>query len=165
MGSLCYTHAMHATLETNRGNIIIETMEKDAPNTVANFVKLAKKGFYDGTKFHRVIQGFMIQAGDPKSKDDNLMDEWGSGDPGYKFDDEIHENNYNEIGTIAMANAGPNTNGSQFFINTADNRRSLDDKHTVFGRVIDGFQVLKQIERTPTGPHDRPLDPVVIEHV
>lgn len=139
-------------------------METDAPNTVANFVKLAKQGFYDGTKFHRVIAGFMIQGGDPKTKDDDLEDEWSTGDPGYKFDDEIYEGNSNEIGTISMANAGPDTNGSQFFINTADNN-FLDSKHTVFGRCIDGFDVIKNIERTPTGVADRPLDPVIIERV
>jgi len=155
---------MKITLQTNKGNIVLEMMEKDAPNTVANFVKLAKSGFYDGTKFHRVIEGFMIQGGDPKSKDDALMAEWGTGGPGYQFDDEIHESNHNEMGTISMANAGRNTNGSQFFINTKDND-FLDDKHTVFGRVIDGFDVVQQIERTPTGVADRPLDPVVIERV
>ncbi len=155
---------MKITLHTNRGDITFETMEADAPKTVANFAKLAKSGFYDGTKFHRVIAGFMIQGGDPKTKDDDLEDEWGTGDPGYKFDDEIHANNLNEIGTLSMANAGLHTNGSQFFINTADNN-FLDTKHTVFGRVIDGFDVIKDIERTPTGPSDHPLDPVVIERV
>lgn len=155
---------MQITLHTGKGDITLDMMESDAPKTVANFVKLAKSGFYDGTKFHRVIAGFMIQGGDPKTKDDELMAEWGTGDPGYKFDDEIHAENHNEVGTISMANAGPNTNGSQFFINTADNN-FLDAKHTVFGRVIDGFEVIKQIERTPTGPGDRPLDHVVIERV
>ena len=139
-------------------------METEAPHTVANFVKLAKEGFYNGTKFHRVIAGFMIQGGDPNSKNDDMEDEWGMGGPGYQFADEIHANNSNDIGTISMANAGPNTNGSQFFINTADNN-FLDTKHTVFGRVADGFDVIKAIERTPTGPSDRPLDHVVIETV
>ena len=143
---------------------MLEMMEAEAPNTVANFTKLAKEGFYNGTKFHRVIAGFMIQGGDPNSKDDDREDEWGMGGPGYQFADEIHENNSNEIGTISMANAGPNTNGSQFFINTADNN-FLDTKHTVFGRVIDGFEVVKAIERTATGPSDRPLDHVVIERI
>ena len=160
----CYTREMKITLHTNKGDIILEMMEADAPNTVANFVKLAKSGFYDGTKFHRIIAGFMIQGGDPKTKDDGLEDEWGMGDPGYKFDDEIYANNSNELGTISMANAGPNTNGSQFFINTADNN-FLDSKHTVFGRVVLGFDVIKSIERTPTGRSDRPLEHVVIERV
>jgi len=155
---------MQITLHTNRGKVVLEMMEADAPKTVANFVKLAKSGFYDGTKFHRIIAGFMIQGGDPKTKDDDLEGEWGTGDPGYKFDDEIHANNSNEIGTISMANAGPNTNGSQFFINTADNN-FLDTKHTVFGRVVEGFDVIKQIERTSTDPSDRPFDPVIIEKV
>src|SRR3989338_5514058 len=112
---------MKATLHTTKGDIVIELMESDAPNTVANFVKLAKAGFYDGTKFHRVIKDFMIQGGDPQTKDDSLMARWGTGGPGYTFEDEIHAHNKNDIGTIAMANAGPDTNGSQFFINTPEN--------------------------------------------
>ncbi|HEY4527162.1 MAG TPA: peptidylprolyl isomerase [Candidatus Paceibacterota bacterium] len=155
---------MHITLHTNKGNIILEMMEQDAPKTVGNFVKLAKNGFYDGTKFHRVIAGFMIQGGDPNSKDDERKDEWGMGGPGYQFADEIHEHNENDMGTIAMANAGPGTNGSQFFINTTDNH-FLDSKHTVFGRVALGFDVIKSIERTSTDPSDRPFDPVIIEKV
>src|SRR3990167_5222842 len=103
---------MKITLRTGKGDIEIEMMETDAPKTVANFVKLAKEGFYDGTKFHRVIKDFMIQGGDPQTKDDELMDRWGTGGPDYKFEDEIHANNKNAKGTIAMANAGPNTNGS-----------------------------------------------------
>ena len=152
------------TLRTNKGNMTFELLEKEAPETVANFLQLAKEGFYDGTKFHRVIEGFMVQGGDPFTKDDSLMERWGTGGPGYRFADEIHEHNKNEIGTIAMANAGPDTNGSQFFINTADNN-FLDEKHTVFGRLIDGFDVLKAIERTPTGTSDRPLDAVTLESI
>ena len=155
---------MNIVLHTNKGDIALQMVEQDAPKTVANFVKLAKSGFYDGTKFHRVIEGFMIQGGDPNSKDDSMTGQWGMGGPGYQFEDEIHDNNKNEMGTIAMANSGPNTNGSQFFINTANNH-FLDDKHTVFGHVVDGFDVIKNIERTPTGPSDRPLDAVVIEKV
>ena len=155
---------MNVTLHTNRGDITITLMGTDAPNTVANFIKLAKSGSYDGTKFHRVIPGFMIQGGDPNSKDDSKMQEWGMGGPGYQFDDEIHANNRNEAGTIAMANAGPDTNGSQFFINVANNA-FLDDKHTVFGRVLAGMDVVQQIEQTPTGSNDRPLEPIVIERV
>src|SRR5271165_2521121 len=104
-----------AILHTNKGDITIE-FSVDAPNTAANFIKLAQEGFYDGTKFHRVIKDFMIQGGDPQTKDDALMARWGTGGPGYTFADEIHPNNNNDIGTISMANAGPNTNGSQFFI-------------------------------------------------
>ncbi|MBI2030630.1 peptidylprolyl isomerase [Candidatus Kaiserbacteria bacterium] len=136
----------------------------DAPNTVANFIKLAKEGFYDGTKFHRVIANFMIQGGDPQTKDDSLAPQWGTGGPGYKFADEIHANNHNEIGTISMANAGPNTNGSQFFINTAPNN-FLDAKHTVFGRVTAGMDVVQTIENTPVGASDRPISPMIIERV
>jgi cyclophilin family peptidyl-prolyl cis-trans isomerase len=155
---------MNATMHTNKGDIEIELMESDAPNTVANFVKLAKNGFYDGTKFHRVIRDFMIQGGDPQTKDDSLQARWGMGGPGYQFEDEIHLNNMNNIGTISMANAGPDTNGSQFFINTADNS-FLDDKHTVFGKVVKGMDVVQAIEATETGAQDRPLQPVIIERV
>lgn len=155
---------MQATLHTNQGDITIEFMDSDAPNTVANFVKLAKAGFYDGTKFHRVIQDFMIQGGDPLTKDDSMIDRWGTGDPGYKFNDEIHKNNKNDIGTIAMANSGPNTNGSQFFINVANNN-FLDTKHTVFGRVTAGMDVVTKIEGVETGANDRPLEPVIIESI
>lgn len=156
--------AMKATLETNMGPITIELLGDDAPQTVANFEKLARAGFYDGTKFHRVIAGFMIQGGDPQSKDDSLQARWGTGGPGYTFADEIHANNKNVIGTISMANAGPNTNGSQFFINTADNN-FLDGKHTVFGKVVAGMETVKKIEATKTGPNDRPQEPMVIQRV
>ena len=124
-------------------------MVADAPKTTENFVKLAKEGFYDGTKFHRVIKGFMIQGGDPQTKDDALMARWGTGGPGYKFEDEIHGQNRNDVGTIAMANSGPNTNGSQFFINTAPNN-FLDAKHTVFGKVIQGMDVVNAIQDVET---------------
>ena len=155
---------MKITLHTSKGDVGIELMEGDAPKTVANFVKLAKEGFYDGTKFHRVIKDFMIQGGDPQTKDDALMARWGTGDPGYKFEDEIHANNRNEVGTIAMANSGPNTNGSQFFINTAPNN-FLDTKHTVFGKVVEGMDVVNAIQSVETNEGDRPLEPVVITGV
>jgi len=155
---------MNATLHTNKGDITIELMEKDAPKTVANFVKLAGEGFYDGTKFHRVIKGFMIQGGDPQTKDDTLSARWGTGGPGYTFADEIHAKNQNDVGTIAMANAGPNTNGSQFFINTAANS-SLDRKHTVFGKVVSGLEVVVAIEGSTTDESDRPTEAMVIENV
>ncbi len=155
---------MQATFKTNKGDIVIELMDADAPNTVANFVKLSNAGFYNGTKFHRVIKGFMIQGGDPQTTDDGLMARWGTGGPGYQFEDEIHAHNTNNIGTIAMANAGPNTNGSQFFINTAANN-FLDAKHTVFGKVVSGMEVVTSIENTPTNDNDRPLTPMVIESI
>lgn len=155
---------MMITLHTSKGDITLEMMEKEAPGTVANFAKLAKEGLYDGTKFHRVIKGFMIQGGDPQTKDDSLMSRWGTGGPGYKFADEIHANNHNAAGTIAMANAGPNTNGSQFFINVKDNN-FLDTKHTVFGKVVSGMDVVQAIENVATNETDRPLEAVVITSV
>ncbi len=155
---------MQATLSTTKGDIVIELFGDKKPNTVANFTKLAKEGFYNGVKFHRVIKGFMIQGGDPLTKDDTQMDAWGTGGPGYKFADEIGNDNKNDIGTISMANSGPNTNGSQFFINTAANN-FLDPKHTVFGKVISGMDVVKAIEATPTGTADRPLSSMVINSI
>jgi len=156
--------AMQATLHTNQGDITIEFLGNDAPNTVANFTKLAQEGFYNGTKFHRVIKGFMIQGGDPLTKDDAMQARWGTGGPGYQFADEIHANNKNEIGTISMANSGPNTNGSQFFINVAPNN-FLDGKHTVFGKVTAGMDVVAKIEATQTGANDRPVQPMIIESI
>jgi peptidylprolyl isomerase len=155
---------MKATLQTNKGDIMIDFFEKETPETVANFIKLAKAGFYDGVKFHRVIKGFMIQGGDPLTKDDTRMSAWGTGGPGYKFDDEITTTNSNHTGTISMANAGRNTNGSQFFINLGNND-FLNSKHTVFGHVTSGMEVVKSIEATPTAAGDRPLEHVVINSV
>lgn len=155
---------MHATLHTTKGDITIEFFSADAPKTVENFVTLAKTGFYDSTKFHRVIEGFMIQGGDPLTKDDAQAARWGTGGPGYSFADEIHAHNTNTVGTISMANAGPNTNGSQFFINVHDNN-FLDDKHTVFGHVTVGMDVVGVIEHTSVGPADRPIEPISITHV
>lgn len=149
-----------ATLHTNKGDISI-AFGNDTPNTVANFIKLAKSGFYDGTKFHRVIKNFMIQGGDPLSKDDSHPELWGRGGPGYTFADELGSNNHNDVGTIAMANSGPNTNGSQFFINV-NNNNYLDGKHVVFGRVTAGADVVMAISTTATDSSDRPVDPVVI---
>jgi cyclophilin family peptidyl-prolyl cis-trans isomerase len=155
---------MQATLKTSKGDIVIKLLDQDAPNTVANFAKLAKEGFYDGTKFHRVIKDFMIQGGDPQTREDALMNRWGTGGPGYTFADEIHANNKNARGTVAMANAGPNTNGSQFFINTADNN-FLDGKHTVFGTVVSGMETVESIEAADTNEMDRPLEPMAIQSV
>ncbi|HBA45542.1 peptidylprolyl isomerase [Candidatus Nomurabacteria bacterium RIFCSPLOWO2_02_40_28] len=154
----------NATLNTNMGNITIEFFDTQAPKTVANFIKLAKDGFYSGVKFHRVIKGFMIQGGDPLSKDDTKVDSWGMGGPGYSFADEISKENKNDVGTIAMANAGANTNGSQFFINTANNN-FLDSKHTVFGKVTTGMEVVRKIENVKTTTADRPVDPVIINSI
>ncbi len=153
-----------ATLHTNKGDITIEFSTADAPNTVANFIKLARAGFYDGTKFHRVIKNFMIQGGDPLSKDESKAAMWGTGGPGYSFADEIGANNKNNVGTISMANSGPNTNGSQFFINAAPNN-FLDDKHTVFGHVTAGLDVVQAIDNVQTGAADRPLEAVVINSI
>jgi len=153
-----------AIMQTNFGEIKIELFPSDAPKTVENFVNLAEDGFYDGTKFHRVIKGFMIQGGDPLTKDDSFKDRWGTGGPGYTFADEIHSNNHNVVGTISMANTGSDTNGSQFFINTNDNN-SLNTKHTVFGKVITGMDVVRNIENVATEGPDRPVDDMIIESI
>lgn len=155
---------MNAIIKTNLGDIELEFFIADAPNTVSNFAKLAKAGFYNNTKFHRVMKGFMVQGGDPLSADDTKKASWGTGWPGYKFNDEIRANNHNIAGAIAMANAGPNTNGSQFFINTVDNNY-LDTKHTVFGRVTKGMDVVRAIENTPVDASDRPITPVIIQSI
>ena len=148
----------NVTLHTNKGDITIEFFDTQVPNTVANFIKLAKDGF------HRVIKGFMIQGGDPLTKDDSKMAMWGTGGPGYSFADELGPNNKNDVGTISMANSGPNTNGSQFFINTAANN-FLDGKHTVFGKVVSGMDVVTAIENTETSEGDRPVSPVIINNI
>ena len=155
---------MNATLHTSMGDITIEFFPNQAPNTVANFIKLASAGFYDGTKFHRVIQGFMDQGGDPLTKDDSKMAQWGTGGPGYQFNDEITPTNSNVAGSIAMANSGPNTQGSQFFINAVDNH-SLDSAYTVFGKVTAGMSVVTAINNVPVDSADRPLTPVVLKSV
>lgn len=156
------------TLNTTEGDIVLELYTTKVPKTAGNFVKLASEGFYDGVRFHRVIEGFMIQSGDPLSKDDSLQARWGQGDPGYKFDDEIVEGMSNVPGTISMANAGiqggKGTNGSQFFINTGSNV-FLDGKHSVFGKVIEGMEVVTAIEKTQTLPGDRPVNPITITSV
>ena len=153
-----------ATITTNKGIITLELFADRAPKTVENFKKLANEGFYNGTRFHRVIKGFMIQGGDPLSKELSNQNRWGTGGPGYQFADEITPANKNDIGTISMANAGPNTNGSQFFINVAHNN-FLDTKHTVFGRVASGMENVTAIENTPTGVADRPLEDMIVEKI
>lgn len=151
-------------LNTSKGAVTLELWKENAPKTVENFVTLAQNGFYDGTRFHRVIEGFMIQGGDPLSKDTAQIARWGTGGPGYQFADEIHAENKNLAGTISMANAGPNTNGSQFFINVADNSY-LDQRHTVFGKVVEGYDIVEAISLVDTGPNDRPVEDVVIESI
>ena len=145
-----------ATLQTNHGEIHVELYDDDAPKTVANFLKLARDGFYDGVVFHRVIPDFMIQGGDPTGT--------GRGGPGYQFEDEINDHRVVR-GALAMANAGPNTNGSQFFIVTTQEASWLDGKHTVFGRVADGMDVVDAISDVETDAGDRPRRDVVIERV
>jgi cyclophilin family peptidyl-prolyl cis-trans isomerase len=145
-----------ATLQTNRGAIELELYDEDAPKTVENFRKLAEDGFYDGVIFHRVIPDFMIQGGDPTGT--------GTGGPGYQFEDEFNSHPVAR-GALAMANAGPNTNGSQFFIVTADACPWLDGKHTVFGGVTNGLDVVDAISQVQTSTGDRPSEDVVIERV
>jgi cyclophilin family peptidyl-prolyl cis-trans isomerase len=153
-----------ATLHTTEGDITIELLPNLAPKTVENFITLAKSDYYNGIKFHRVIKDFMNQAGDPLTKDDSKMAMWGTGGPGYKFDDEITPESKNELGTVAMANAGPNTNGSQFFINAKDNA-FLNGGYTVFGKVTKGMDVVMKINTVATDRNDRPLTPVVINSI
>jgi peptidyl-prolyl cis-trans isomerase B (cyclophilin B) len=145
-----------ATMHTSEGDVTLELFDDDAPKTVENFRKLADDGFYDGLIFHRVIRGFMVQGGCPQGT--------GTGGPGYTFEDEINDHKVVR-GALAMANAGPNTNGSQFFIVTADEAPWLDGKHTVFGEVTEGMDVVDKIEATPTDASDRPSSPVGIATV
>ncbi len=145
-----------AILHTSEGDVAIQLFPDDAPRTVENFTKLAQDGFYDGLIFHRVIPDFMIQGGDPKGD--------GTGGPGYQFEDEFNEHRV-ERGALAMANAGPNTNGSQFFIVTADACPWLDGKHTVFGNVTSGQDVVDRISQVDRDSRDRPMEPVLLESV
>jgi cyclophilin family peptidyl-prolyl cis-trans isomerase len=145
-----------ATMQTSEGTISLELYDEDAPKTVENFRKLAADGFYDGLSFHRVIKDFMIQGGCPQGT--------GTGGPGYTFEDEINSHKIVR-GALAMANAGPNTNGSQFFIVTAGECPWLDGKHTVFGSVSDGLDVVDRLENAPTDAGDRPSEPLLIESI
>ncbi|MBL8912400.1 MAG: peptidylprolyl isomerase [Archangium sp.] len=164
---------LYATINTNRGSFTCKLYAKDAPKTVANFVGLAtgerdwknpatgelKKGIalYNGVIFHRVIEGFMIQGGDPLGT--------GTGNPGYNFEDEFQSGRtFDRVGLLAMANAGPNTNGSQFFVTTST-PKYLNHKHTIFGEVVKGYEVVEAISRTPKDPADRPLEPVVMSSI
>ncbi|MEY2514355.1 MAG: peptidyl-prolyl cis-trans isomerase [bacterium] len=145
-----------AAIRTTEGVIIFELFDDDAPKTVANFKKLATEGFYNGLSFHRIIKDFMAQGGCPQGT--------GTGGPGYQFEDEFNDHKVVR-GALAMANSGPNTNGSQFFIVTADEAPWLDGKHTVFGQVIEGEDVVDRLNDTPTGGADRPLSPVLISSI
>jgi cyclophilin family peptidyl-prolyl cis-trans isomerase len=145
-----------ATMHTNHGPIVLELFDGEAPKTVENFLKLSRDGFYDGLIFHRVITDFMIQGGCPHGT--------GTGGPGYQFEDEFNEHKVVR-GALAMANSGPNTNGSQFFIVTTEAAPWLDGKHTVFGRVEAGMETVDAIEGVETGPGDKPVEPVVIDRI
>jgi peptidyl-prolyl cis-trans isomerase B (cyclophilin B) len=145
-----------ATMQTNQGTIEIELFDDAAPKTVENFKKLANDGFYNGVIFHRVIPDFMIQGGDPTGT--------GTGGPGYQFEDEFNDHKV-ERGALAMANAGPNTNGSQFFIVTAEATPWLDGKHTVFGKITSGMDVVDTIEQAETDSRDKPVEEMRIESV
>jgi cyclophilin family peptidyl-prolyl cis-trans isomerase len=143
-------------MRTTEGVIVFELFDDDAPETVANFKKLASEGFYNGLTFHRIIKDFMIQGGCPAGT--------GTGGPGYQFDDEFNDHKVVR-GALAMANSGPNTNGSQFFIVTTDAAPWLDGKHTVFGEVSDGMDVVDRIEGVPTVGADRPVEPIMIASI
>lgn len=162
-----------AVMTTNKGIITFEFYSKDAPNTVANFVKLAKEGFYNGVRFHRVVKGFMIQGGDPNSKDVSKQGTWGQGDPGYKFNDEIdptsalYKTGY-QRGVLAMANSGVNTNGSQFFIMHQD--YPLTPNYTIFGKVISGLETVDNIANVETtmnasGEKSLPVEDIIIQKI
>lgn len=145
-----------AAMRTTEGVIVFELFDADAPKTVANFKKLASEGFYDGLSFHRIIKDFMAQGGCPQGT--------GTGGPGYQFEDEFNDHKVVR-GALAMANSGPNSNGSQFFIVTADETPWLDGKHTVFGQVAEGEDVLDRLNDVPTGPADKPKTPVLISSI
>lgn len=152
IATLAQENPTRVVLETSMGNITLQLYD-DMPITTGNFKSLIEKGFYDGTIFHRIIDGFMIQGGDPEGT--------GYGSPGYTIKDEFTSHNNNDRGTIAMANSGPNTGGSQFFINL-ENNNFLDDKHPVFGKVVDGLNIVDAIGKVKTGASDRPLQDVKI---
>lgn len=154
-----------AMIKTSLGDIKVKFSSTSTPVTVTNFLQLATNKFYDGIRFHRVIKGFMIQAGDPLSKDDAAQNSWGTGGPGYKFNDELAGSEKYSQGTLAMANAGPNTNGSQFFIVTASPAAQLPASYTVFGQVVSGIDVALKIENVKTVTPDRPADNVTITSI
>ena len=153
-----------ATFDTTLGTFKLELFTDSMPITTKNFIDLAEKGFYDGTRFHRVIPEFMVQGGDPLSKEKSKISMWGTGGPGYKIKDEFTSKNKNNRGTISMANAGPNTGGSQFFINVVNNN-FLDGKHPVFGKVLERMDIVDLIVNVPTASQDRPKEDVVVNKV
>jgi cyclophilin family peptidyl-prolyl cis-trans isomerase len=159
----------HAIITTNKG-VIEVSFATSTPITVKNFVTLAQAKFYEGVRFHRVIKNFMIQAGDPLSKSVDNVASWGQGGPGYKFQDELTGKETYELGTLAMANAGPNTNGSQFFIVTANPSVQLPPNYTVFGKVTKGLDVVMKIQEVKTTgsaslPNDKPLEDIIIQKI
>jgi cyclophilin family peptidyl-prolyl cis-trans isomerase len=153
-----------ATFETNQGTFKIELFENGAPITAGNFIKLAQQGYYDGTRFHRIIANFMIQGGDPLSKNTSMKNRWGTGGPGYSIKDEFGAGLKNNKGTISMANSGPNTGGSQFFINVANNN-FLDGKHAVFGKVVEGYELVEKMSKVKTDSNDGPVNEIVINKI
>ncbi len=161
--SMKYAEEQIVVMITNFGDIKIKLFTPDAPKTVNNFLKLAESDFYNGTKFHRVMKDFMIQGGDPLSKEEDWS-RHGTGGPGYTFEDEFNQHKLVR-GSLAMANSGPNTNGSQFFIVTADATSWLDGKHTNFGEVLEGMEIVDKIEAVEIDQRDHPLKDVIIEKV
>ncbi len=152
-------------INTSQGEIELKLNGDRTPITVNNFIMLAENGFYNGTKFHRIIKDFMIQGGDPLSKDESKKNYWGTGGPDYRFVDEVFADDDMKEGDIAMANAGPNTNGSQFFIVTAEKTPWLNGKHTIFGKVTKGIDIIKKIENVKTDSSDKPLEDVVVKEI
>lgn len=158
-----------AVFETNQGTFEIELYLEQSPITAGNFKTLVEQGFYDGTRFHRVISDFMIQGGDPLSKNESLRNRWGTGGPGYQIEDEFIEGLSNVRGTLSMANSGPNSGGSQFFINLVDNtyldwdKQPSQSKHPVFGKVISGLDVIDKIGAVQTNPRDQPVEDIIVE--
>ena len=166
------TSTARARFQTSAGDFVLELYTGQMPITAGNFIKLAKEGYYDGIKFHRVIDGFMIQGGDPLTKDDAQSARWGTGGPGYNIEDEFVAGLSNVRGTISMANTGqPNTGGSQFFINLVDNtgldfdKPPMTSRHPVFGKVVEGLDVVDEIGQVAVDGRDRPIEPVVITKV
>ena len=152
-------------IQTNQGNMEFELENDLVPETTKNFLKLSKEGFYDGVRFHRVIKDFMIQTGDPLSKDPSKQDLWGTGGPGYEIQDEFSpELKHDKSGLLSMANSGPNTGGSQFFI-TLIPTPWLDNKHAIFGHIISGTDVIEKIGNLPTEGPDRPIEDIIIEKI
>lgn len=155
----------HVLIKTNMGDMKLELYEQRAPKTTKNFIDLVQQGYYDQVKFHRVIKDFMIQGGDPLTKDDTKQQLWGTGGPGYTIDDEFHpELKHDKAGVLSMANAGPDSGGSQFFITLAPTPW-LDGKHAVFGEIVEGQEVLEKIGASSTGSRDIPKDDIVMEKV